>query len=391
MLKTISYLLLFSVLLLVALLWGHHALPLSPQLHAQLDTVNRSLVRYLGPLSAAAPTVAPTDAPADAEKREEKGMGPSVALASKRGHAVAQGLRDSGCRDRTLGQVKEKRAQQVYKWVDEQGVTHFSDADHKSSAASQIAVQADQRNDYYALNLKTHGLHPTFSDQLRSRVHKSFEVYQALLGKDELRKIAVNMQIFADKAQYERHKDASASSLKADVPGYYSSRTNESVLLFRGEQQTLITAVHEAAHSITTGIIGSTSPWLTEGISEYLENIEVILQYAQIAPSPTWTASARASYTPVPLAKLFAADADTFYGANDRDYYGTSWAFIYFLMDAPERRQWLAKILRYEKANRCGVELDAGVLRQLTGLSPVQLQRTFDIWLKNRHLLPHRI
>jgi hypothetical protein len=91
----------------------------------------------------------------------------------------------------------------------------------------------------------------------------------------------------------------------------------------------------------------------------------------------------------VPLNTLLNASHKQFHGAREQDHYATSWAFIYFLMDNPVRRGWLASMLRYEMANSCDVALNVHGIKQATGLTIAKLQNDFSNWMRSESLTIH--
>lgn len=285
------------------------------------------------------------------------------------------------CEDKTLGAVTRKSANSFYTWVDENGVTHFSDARSKSSGAEQMTVQTGNQREYFQLDLTAHDISPTFKDTISSHVNKSFLFYKDLLGARDLKKIAVNMQVFGSQESYVAYQSEIGTSVNAYAPGFYSPSRNESVLLYRGDTLTSITAVHEAAHSITSGIVGYTSPWLTEGISEYLEQIRINMQIAEVYPNTSWYRNGYLHFTPTSLQALINASHSQFYGSNQSSYYGTAWAFVYFLMDDPTRKAQFADLLRFEMKERCDTAVTTGSFLTASGLNLNVLQREFTQWL----------
>ncbi|TCI03989.1 DUF4124 domain-containing protein [Corallincola luteus] len=380
-----------SLLLLCALLVGALAVALKPDRYRHIlpDQVVHSLRTTYELLIAQLPVEEAIEAP----QPELIGQTVSAPERTFLGRGETRHIpyqRRGECIDQTLGEVAKKPTLSVFTWVDDNGVTHYSDKRAGGGEAKQIKLSTGDEMDYYLLDLKTHGVHKMFKDQLRARIKKSFLFYRSLLGQGELRKIAVNMQVFANSAHYADYRRSIKASVRADAPGFYSPSRNESVLLYLGEQQTTETAVHEAVHSITSGLIGETGPWLTEGLSEYLENLQVKMQYAEVSPSPDWRSEQVLRFSPVPLHILLNTAHQEFYGSSSKDFYGTSWAFIYFLMDDPTREQWLAQLLLQEKADRCDVTLGIAQLERVTGVPISQLQRTFNHWLRTNTLTAHR-
>jgi len=291
------------------------------------------------------------------------------------------------CTSKTLGKVITKAPTKIYTWVDEHGVTHFSDRDSEQNKSAVIEVQGDLRPEYFQLKLETIGLHSTFKKELSARIYKSFLFYKKHLSKANLEKIAVNMKVFSSKKDYLDYQRKTGSNISPDKNGYYSHRNNESVLLFQSESYTTKVAVHEAAHSITAGLIGRTNTWLTEGISEYLESLKVHQNSALIAPNSSWYKNKVWKFEPIPLKTLFDADHSLFHGAKENDFYATSWAFIHYLSESSARQKQLSRLLTLELEDPCTANANSTLVVLATGQNISTLQRNFTKWLSGQS--PH--
>lgn len=71
------------------------------------------------------------------------------------------------------------------------------------------------------------------------------------------------------------------------VNGFYSMSKNQAVVKFDPARpaQTIGTTFHEISHLITAAHLGPTPPWLTEGLSEYFETMQVQGQGGVVYPS----------------------------------------------------------------------------------------------------------
>ena len=83
----------------------------------------------------------------------------------------------------------------------------------------------------------------------------------------------------------------------------------------------------------------------------------------------------------LPLDKLVAATNGDWNSELISRLYATSWAFIYFLMDNPQRKGMLAKVIKYEQQNLCDV---TGIqqVENIIGMPIEGLQRRFSSWTK---------
>jgi hypothetical protein len=283
------------------------------------------------------------------------------------------------CKDTSLGKIKYKKVGDIYTWTDKNDVYHVSDKPPVEGKFKLFNYAGEKVFDYFSLDLNTENLPYDFNEKLTVKLNTLFEVYGKLLDVSSLRKVDINLRIYASKVAFNKIKAKNNMPVGDNTPGFYSHATNQAHLLLTSHASTMRTATHEATHAINRGIIGYSSRWLNEGLAEYSEYIDVKGMNAYVYPNKDWTRNGRMSEKLLPLNTLFNANDNLWNSSQRQRLYATSWAFIYFMMENPHRKSMLATIIRSEQKNICDVIDNKNIEKQLD-LSLNQLQKQFSYW-----------
>ena len=283
------------------------------------------------------------------------------------------------CKVTSLGEVKYKKVDDVYSWIDERGVANFSSTPPKKGEFELLNYAGEKVFDYFSLDLNTASLPYDFNQRLTLKLNKLFKIYGQLLDRSSLKKVDINLRVYASKVAFNQIKAKHNMPIGDNTPGFYSHGSNQAHLLLTNNASTMRTATHEATHAINRGIIGYSPKWLNEGLAEYSEYIEVKGQVSSVYPNKSWTNNNRIAEKLLPLHTLLAATNSDWDSLLRNRLYATSWAFIYFMMDNQQRKTMLAKIIRSEQQNLCDVA-DLQQVEKIIGVSVKGLQRQFSHW-----------
>jgi len=293
------------------------------------------------------------------------------------------------CKDTAKGKLKYKKVGAVYTWTDENDIAHFSDKPPTLGDFKSINYAGNKVLDYFDLTLNTNSLPYDFHQQLSLKLTKLFELYGQLLDHSALRKIDIKLTIFASKNDFEQYKKSFKNRVSANAQGFYVGAKNEAALFYTTKEQTMKTALHEATHAINRGIIGFTPRWLNEGLAEYAEQLQLNGQYGIILPNTSWIKQGYVSSNLVSLQALFSATNDGWQGKQEYRLYATSWVFIHFMMDTPQRQKQLAKLINYELQMKCD-RLNIKAINKILAIPLPTLEQRFRAWL-TRKVRSHRI
>jgi len=287
------------------------------------------------------------------------------------------------CKETVKGKLKYKKVGTVYTWTDDNDIYHFSDKPPVLGEFKSINYAGKKVLDYFDLTLKTNSLPYDFNQQLSLKLTKLFELYGQLLDRSALRKIDIKLTVFASKSGYEYYKNSYKDRVSANALGFYIGDKNEAALFYTTPSQTMRTALHEATHAINQGIIGFTPRWLNEGLAEYVEQLQPSGNFAIINPNTSWLAHGYVRKPLVSLSTLFNNTQDSWQGKQEYNLYATSWSFVHFMMETPQRRIQLAKLINYELQNKCD-RLTITAIMKVLGIPLPKLEHQFNLWLTHK-------
>jgi len=302
---------------------------------------------------------------------------------------IKQKVTNAGCQDISLGKLAFKKTNNIYTWVDEEGISHFSDQLPEDGDYHALNYAGGQVFDYFNLNLFTDNLPYDFRQNLTSKLNKLFYFYGSLLDKASLKKIDINIRIFHTSVDFNRYKKVNHINVSSDTPGFYVSAKNEAAILYLQPKQTMKTAVHEATHAINRGIIGFTPQWLNEGLAEYVEEMKVESQIGIIKGNASWVKNGYVKEEMLPLSVMMSANYQQWNAGLRKNLYATSWAFIHFIMENKQRKTMLAKMIKLEQKNLCNT-LSQAQIEKAMAVSVDVLQQQFTLWTQ-LSIKAHRI
>lgn len=289
------------------------------------------------------------------------------------------------CTDVSLGEVKYKRNGNIYTWADSHGVPHFSDT-KPDFAVETLDTDFVEPLDYFELTLQAANLPPTFTEELRIKLNTVFKVYGQIIGADALKKVRLNLTVFATRSRYEQAiKQRGADPSNTD--GIYFHATNSAFIYYRNEQSAMRTAIHEAVHAINQAILGTTPRWLNEGLAEYFEYTNNSMQLVSIEPHLSWISNKHIAQSVFTINWLTGLD-NNWQTADDTKLYASSWAAIYFLMGSSKGKQFLKSVMLAEQNSPCS-KLTAETLESMLYQHFPQLSKDYKTWL-NKPFIKHR-
>lgn len=313
-------------------------------------------------------------------------LSPSLALVEERASEL---MPEYYCQPNKKKAISKTVGTQIYKWVDEAGRVHYGDsASVQTSIAEEIHVEG--RVHYFNLNLHADdkGFPTHFADRLRVRVEKAYQFLAQLVPASLLSQVDVNLWIFNSEQGYTDFYNQHASGLASLSQGFHSSKDNIAAAWRKTDEQVLTTGVHEAVHVMNSEMFGAIPRWLNEGLAEYIEDVHVYGQAADIRVADDLLHQLRGNR--LDLTYVLQADSEQWQGAMREDLYAHSWGLVYMLMSSAQGRELLKDFLVASAQNPCEL-LDAHDYfhRGYPG-GLQQLERQFRSWLAGSKA-PHRL
>jgi hypothetical protein len=241
----------------------------------------------------------------------------------------------------------------IYRWTDEQGNTQFSDTAPTEDPYEKLS--SIKKLDFFDLKV----LYPagTMNESHRDKIEIGgraiYKIYANYLPFSLMTKAQVNVLIFSDKNSYDRYKRKHAPTMANDVPGFYSSATNQAIVAgHRTSEQTYETALHEVAHAIHAGNFGSTPKWYNEGMAEVLEEAQSSGSLITIPPDNGWVAQLGKTLPIMNLTQLLNSTSTDWDSESRSAYYANAWSLAFYLMQ-PTNAEFMRSLQVALTQDRC--------------------------------------
>lgn len=292
------------------------------------------------------------------------------------------------CRKPKTQNLDNVTKQKIYKWVDENGQTHFGE---KSSSAHKQKAE-DLSKQYEALQqaVKLSMEYPNWAGDsfIESEIKKQGKMVHKVLShyvpKSHLRQINLKIILFKDVAEFEAHRDEQKGN--AQWGAYYSSASNSIYLpRYANIKQTMAIARHEMTHAMLAGMLGPVPVWINEGLAEYMESFSWRLNIAVAEPRVSEYERLRGSN----MEQLANTDHQDFYGAEQKTNYLQAAASIYFLLDHQSGREWLKNSFAFYAQNPCRKASVDQLFASYPG-GVANANYNFNVWLNKGKFPSHR-
>ena len=287
------------------------------------------------------------------------------------------------------GRIAQQKVGGVYTWVDENGITHFSDINNASAESKLTQYTEPKYNFELHIDSLVSTPPPFFRDRLTSTINQIDQIYRQYLPKRPLLPMKVNLMLAGNLTAYNKLKRQYASTVGASQ-GFYSSQHNLAAVWHREDAQAFRTAIHESVHVINAGQFGHTPRWFNEGMAEYfespafLETIDTNNRYDAIIQN---NSSRGHAYRVVDESISLSMGFSELLTASDHDWQGQKQAALYqhahsfmaFLFSTRQGRVTLKQLLLQLSEQRCQAKvIDELFTRYPGGIK--QLDHDWKTW-----------
>lgn len=176
----------------------------------------------------------------------------------------------------------------IYKWVDENGKTHFGDKPRQQKAinAEKLDIQSNNKQ-WQALNIEVLYQGSLASEQnsnkkqldqkrIQTEVNWVYRFYDEILYFDIYHKVPVKINVLKNELEYQNYLQRVHGSRVDNSLGVYLPQRHEIAVYllpeqYGGKEGTYRTIKHEASHAILHSLAGNIPSWLNEGMAEQVE------------------------------------------------------------------------------------------------------------------------
>jgi hypothetical protein len=272
----------------------------------------------------------------------------------------------------------------AYKWVDDEGQTHLSDTPPSGHIASVIDMTTGSKRDFtYEIEAEGITLPISFQGQISAGSKRIYDTWHFFLGQEKLRQSHIKLSVIGGPERFNAFRENSWPGSKP-VNGFYSNSKNQAFVkydLARPEQATR-TSLHEISHLITASHLGTTPPWLTEGLAEYFETMEVSGQGGTIHPNKAHLKLLKKRRLPK-LHDFLDIDRSQWIGPLRDINYATAWSLMYFLMQGDPGMYAMQEVVQQAHVNFCKPFSASAALNAAYPGGLQRLESDWRNWLRN--------
>ncbi len=169
---------------------------------------------------------------------------------------------------------------QIYRWVDENGKTHFGDKKQETLVQEEVVLDKHTSEwKKYVININD--VDEILTSDERERIEKDVNVvyrfFDEKLYFDIYKTVPVTIRLFEHQEGYHSYLDSIGATNSKRSRGIYNRKTNEIVVFLNPQDRwrTFWTIKHETAHAVVDTLTPFVPAWLNEGVAENMEAIEV--------------------------------------------------------------------------------------------------------------------
>lgn len=260
---------------------------------------------------------------------------------------------------------------EIYTWVDEEGVTHFSERNVAGKRSEEISEKIskegyfiefqkfekvidaglpepieDRKEEKITIKIQIELIEYAMSKDrlrlIRNQIRGMYAFYVESLGWNPVAPRPVKIKIFGDHHAFERYQTETRGSL-SHYRSHYSHRYQE-VLMHGTEftEATMGVLFHEASHALMAMRKHSVSPWINEGVAEVFESSTYARGKMVFGKNAEWTEKIKHKLREGSLepAQNYFNSRDRWSGEGrrvERRRYMIAWSLMRFLLSTPER------------------------------------------------------
>jgi hypothetical protein len=306
---------------------------------------------------------------------------------------------------------------EIYKWTDQYGVTHYSEAepeDHQANEVSEqlkdtvnfiefkktvaidyIQFQGKSRPASVKINIELidYQLDAAARKTIKTQVKTIYQAYHRWFGWDAQPDRPVTIKIFGDFNAFEDYQKGE-SYAHVTSRSHYSSRRREVVMLgTEFTTATLQVLYHEVSHAIIHMEMMAIPKWINEGLAEVFETITSRNGRIGVGVNKAWVEIIQHKLREGSLDsfKDYISIANRQWNSEsarvERSYYIVAWSMMRFLLSSPQGADSLQQVITackkqpwWQKDKLASLFADAypgGI---------VKLDADWRMWIKNLKL-----
>ena len=293
------------------------------------------------------------------------------------------------CRKPNTQNLDNVKKQKIFKWVDENGRTHFGEKPNleNESGAQDLSQQYQALQQAVQLSIE----YPNWAGDslIESEIKKQGKLVHKVLShyvpKIYQRQINLKIILFKDVKDFKAQREKQQANVQWGA--YYSSASNSIYLpRYPSIEQTMAIARHEMTHAMLAGMLGPVPVWINEGLAEYMESFRWQMNVVIAQPRVDQYGRLQGAS----MTQLANIEHRDFYGADSQMNYLQAAASMYFLLDHQAGREWLKHSFAFYGQNPCRKASAEQLFSQNYPGGIGSASRNFNAWLNQGKFAAHR-
>jgi len=253
------------------------------------------------------------------------------------------------------GKLLRERTLAVHRWVDENGITHFSDTAPAGASRDHRVIEV---TGVPPIVVRARGHDVNLPSLLEQRATADAQAIERILrnglGVDGDPGFVLDIVFVASPTAYAGFVPGSDLAASA---GAYSTRDRTIYVRWQAREEDSFTILrHEIAHALVHERVGNLPVAINEGLAGFFERVEVYGLGAQVVLNNEQRALRAATVSvdgAEELVDLLAREPATFYSDGREVRYLRSFALVATLMGQPQGRTALTALLAAQRADSC--------------------------------------
>ena len=269
---------------------------------------------------------------------------------------------------------------QIYRWVDANGVTHFSEKKptQPNTKAEEISAQVEdtgnvmtftdvgdieffkperKRRANVKINIETFAfsMSEVQRDEIQDQVHGLYQAYVRWFDWIPEPTHPINIKIFGKYELFEQYQIDTRGRFITNRSHYTPARREVLMLGTNFQDTTLQLLLHETSHAIMDMQVRTASKWLNEGIACLFEGVEYRRGEHYVRTQGSWSERMGLKLKEGSLAPLtdYLRIPDSAWGKEsarvESSYYMIAWSLMRFLITTEHGMLALAKTLQSQR------------------------------------------
>lgn len=254
------------------------------------------------------------------------------------------------CADRSLPTTAVE-IPKAYRWTNADGGIEFGDSPPPGVDARAVGESIAAREQFARATFEDRGIRDGAS--LRSGFTSDAAAIGRLLREQlalDVRQIDVHL-VLHRAGQTIELADGRAARHTAGV--YRHGRNVIEIREQRHFEATRAVARHETSHAVLAAIVGTSPPWLNEGLAEVVEAMTLSGQARILVPNDDHVRRVHTVGPGDTLADLLRMDRSTWASLPVQRTYARAWSLMHFLMGHAEGRTLVSTLLERQRSRRC--------------------------------------